>query len=119
MRVPRHTSKEIDRLRFAMMQSREKAGKSQNDMAKILGVHKNTVSNWENGYSVPDYLDVITWFDALGFPISNEYILDINPNKANIIPYDANEKPIRINNQLYIRLTTYLLRLFVWKEKKK
>lgn len=118
MRDPRHTKKEIDRLRFSMMQARDKAGKSQNDMAKILGVHKNTVSNWENGYSVPDYLDVVTWFNTLRLPIDNEYILDINPNKDAIIPYNANEKPIRINSQLYVRLTTYLLRLFNWKEKK-
>lgn len=53
---------------FAQMwrKSREDAGKSQDFMAKALGVSKTTVQNWEAGTSCPNQMKGFEWFRALG-----------------------------------------------------
>lgn len=54
--------------RFAEMwrRSREDGGRSQEYMAKALGVSKRTVQNWEEGYSSPSQLKGFEWFQILG-----------------------------------------------------
>ena len=63
-----------EQLRVALMQSRADAKKSQREMAELIGVKKNTVSNWENGNSVPSFIDVQNWFKVLDLPLDNMYL---------------------------------------------
>ena len=53
--------------RFAAMfrRSREIGGKSQEYMAKALGVSKKTVQNWEQGLSCPSQITGLHWFKVL------------------------------------------------------
>lgn len=46
--------------------SRCSVHKSQKHMAKALQKSLGTIQNWENGYSVPNIIDLIEWFDVLG-----------------------------------------------------
>lgn len=46
--------------------SRENAEKSQDYMAKALGVSKKTVQNWENGTASPSQRIGFLWFKVLG-----------------------------------------------------
>ena len=54
--------------KFAKMwrTSREDAGKSQDYMAKALGVSKKTIQNWEQGLSCPSQSVGFEWFKILG-----------------------------------------------------
>lgn len=46
--------------------SRTVAGKTQEFMAKGLGVSKKTIQNWENGTTAPDLYTGSEWFRILG-----------------------------------------------------
>lgn len=61
-------STEAKESRFAQIwaASRADAGKSQEFMAKGLGVSKKTVQNWENGITAPDFFMGSKWFQVLG-----------------------------------------------------
>lgn len=54
--------------RFAQIwiDSRMNAGKSQEFMAKGMGVSVRTVRNWENGVTFPDIFAGSEWFNLLG-----------------------------------------------------
>lgn len=54
--------------RFAKMyrKSRESQQKSQDFMAKSLGVSKKTIQNWECGLSSPSQISGFAWFQILG-----------------------------------------------------
>ena len=54
--------------RFAQIwvESRAAAGKTQDFMAKGLGVSKKTIQNWENGVTAPDLFMGSEWFRVLG-----------------------------------------------------
>ena len=45
--------------------TRETSGKSQSEMAKLMGVTRQTINSWECGYTFPTFPDVILWFDIL------------------------------------------------------
>lgn len=64
---------------------------SQVDFAKILGISKQCVSNWENGYIQPS-LDMLVKI-AKYFNVSTDFLLDLNKN--NLINTDGlNDKEI-------------------------
>jgi len=52
-----------DRLKLA----RIKAGIEQDEMAEILGVSSSTISNWENGRTVPKGAFINAWAQITGF----------------------------------------------------
>lgn len=56
------------RERFAQIwaTSRARAGKTQEYMAKGLGVSAKTIQNWENGVTAPDLFMGSEWFRVLG-----------------------------------------------------
>lgn len=71
------TSVEIsERLANMWCRSRADSGKSQEYMAKALGVSKKTIQNWEDGTSSPSHRKAFEWFDALGVP-PLPYYLDL------------------------------------------
>lgn len=55
-------------------QSRLDAGKSQDYMAKALGVSKKTIQNWEAGYASPSQIMGFKWFEALDVPALPYYL---------------------------------------------
>lgn len=48
-----------------LRQAREMAGLTQQDLAKKLGVTKNSISNYENGVSSPKWDILVKIFDVL------------------------------------------------------
>lgn len=54
--------------------SRLDAGKSQDYMAKALGVSKKTIQNWEAGYASPSQIMGFKWFEALDVPALPYYL---------------------------------------------
>ena len=55
---------------------REQMNLPQNEMAKKCFVHKNTIANWENGYTVPSLDVFITAVKGLGYHL--EMVKDEN-----------------------------------------
>ena len=90
-----------EQLRVALMKSRADAKKSQREMAELIGVKKNTVSNWENGNSVPSFIDVQNWFKVLDLPLDNMYL--------NAPKYEKYYNEL-LNNNVYIERRYYLNR---------
>lgn len=81
--------------RFAAMwrSSREHAGKSQDYMAKALGVSKKTVQNWEAGTSCPSQEKGFEWFMALDLQPLPYYLQILYPAQfENINDFDDEEK---------------------------
>lgn len=58
-----------DRLAGMLARSRSAGGRSQEYMARALGVSRKTVQNWEDGLSAPSLLVALEWFDVLGVPM--------------------------------------------------
>lgn len=56
----------VDRFASLLADSRYKAGVSQAQLAKELGITKKTVQNWESGLSTPSLLQTLQWFRVLG-----------------------------------------------------
>lgn len=69
--------------RFANMwrTSRENAGKSQDYMAKALGVSKKTIQNWEAGTSCPSQAKGFEWFVVLDQHPMPYYLNLVYPDK--------------------------------------
>lgn len=69
--------------RFAEMwkTARNDAGKSQEWVAKALGVSKKTVQNWENGFSSPSQMKGFEFFSVLGLQPLPYYLRLLYPGK--------------------------------------
>lgn len=80
--------------RFAEMwkKSREDAGKSQDYMAKALGVSKKTIQNWESGFSSPSLQTGIEWFDILGLQPLPYYLGLLYGEIGDISPKNSDEE---------------------------
>lgn len=72
--------------RFERMfrESREKKHKSQDFMAKALGVSKKTIQNIEDGTSCLNAKKIVEWFDALDEPILPWIFKLVYPEHKNI-----------------------------------
>lgn len=80
--------------RFAQIWSvsRMNAGKTQEYMAKGLGVSKKTVQNWENGATAPDFFMGSEWFRVLGINPLPYYLSFVFPDLfADISPDDSDD----------------------------
>lgn len=78
--------------RFAQIwaASRTDAGKTQEYMAKGLGVSKKTIQNWENGVTAPDLFMGSEWFRVLGINPLPYYLSFLFPDLfAGISPEDS------------------------------
>lgn len=72
--------------------SRLDSGKTQEYMAKGLGVSKKTIQNWENGITSPDLFMGSEWFRVLGINPLPYYLSFIFPNIfAEISPNDSDD----------------------------
>lgn len=84
---------ELD-IRFAEMlqKSRADANKSQDYVAKKLGVSKKTIQNWENGYSCPSQVQGVKWFEALNLQPMPYYLELMYPIEfSKLTPESADE----------------------------
>lgn len=75
-------------------QSRLDAGKSQEYMAKALGVSKKTIQNWEAGYASPSQIMGFKWFEALDVP-ALPYYLQLFHDEFNGISKNSSDEEIR------------------------
>lgn len=97
-------------------QSRLDAGKSQEYVAKALGVSKKTVQNWESGFASPNQITGFKWFEALNVPALPYYLRLLYDEFEDIAPTspdeDIKEALITLINSLdnnMIRKLLYLL----------
>lgn len=72
--------------------SRIDAGKTQEYLAKGLGVSKKTIQNWENGVTAPDLFMGSEWFRVLGINPLPYYLSFLFPDLfADISPSDSDD----------------------------
>ena len=57
---------------------REQDGISQKELSKILNVHRNSIYNWENNRSEPDYSQLKALAEF--FSVSMDYLLEYDDN---------------------------------------
>lgn len=89
---------EIDeRIATLLKDSREKAGISQEIMARKLDVSRKTVQNWESALSCPNVKHLIKWFDVVDVPIY-PYMLSIKHPEFEAL--NANSSDAEIKNAL-------------------
>ena len=79
---------------FASMwrKSREDAGKSQEYVARAMGISRKTVQNWESGYSCPDQCQALDWFRVLGIQPLPYYMAILYPQLEEITSDCSDDK---------------------------
>lgn len=94
--------------RFAEMwrKSRSDAGKSQEYMARALGVSKKTIQNWEDGTSSPSQLKGFEWFDVLGLQALPYYLRLLYPEQFNTITAESTDAEIEDAIITYVKAAT-------------
>lgn len=77
--------------RFAYMyrKTREDAGKSQDYMARAMGVSKKTIQNWEDGTSSPNQVKSFEWFEILNLQPLPYYLDALYPGRFDTNNDDA------------------------------
>ena len=58
-----------DRIAAMFREARLASGKSQEYVAKSIGVSKKTIQNWESGTAYPNFRYALEWFDCIGVPM--------------------------------------------------
>lgn len=66
--------------KIRLKEQREKAGLSQNEFAKIIGVKQSAVGNWESGIREPNFNMLLKISDSLN--VSIDYLLGNSDNPA-------------------------------------
>ena len=86
--------------------SRADAGKTQEYMAKGLGVSKKTIQNWENAVTSPSLFDGSEWFRVLGMNPLPYYLAFLFPESFDGIEPDASDEAIEKALMLLIKNST-------------
>lgn len=81
----------IENFTKILIESRESKNKSQRWMAKAMGKSPSTISNWEEGISVPDIIEMLTWFEVLGINPCTYMMRFVNPNFNDINQLEDDE----------------------------
>lgn len=68
---------------FTLYGARANAGFSQKKAAELLGISNKTLSNWENGVSIPNIQQVEAICKLYGRKLDEINFLPRNPLKAN------------------------------------
>jgi len=94
--------------RFANMwkQSRIDSGKSQDYVAKALGVSKKTVQNWEAGFGSPSQQKGFEWFSVLGVQPLPYYLKLLFPNEYENLTESSNDDEVTEALITFIKNTT-------------
>lgn len=83
-----------DRIRKLRLQK----GLNQPELARIMNVSKQTISNWENGNRIPDTLTIKKLADF--FNVSTDYILDKDNQLSSLSNIVIDKSKINKNNTL-------------------
>lgn len=62
--------------------TREQSGKTQKEVADLIGVTRQTINNWECGYTFPDFPLVLKWFDILNLKIDDSFFSNFNDDEV-------------------------------------
>ena len=93
--------------------ARKKSGITQEQAAELLGVSRQTISNWENNKSFPDIISVIKMSDI--FSVSLDHLLKedktMNQTYQEFLEESTNTVKAKKNLSKIIILSTYFL---VW-----
>lgn len=66
-----------------LKQTREQSGKTQKEMAALVGVTRQTINSWECGYTRPTMEYVMKWLDVMH--VSGSILTDDDPLKEILI----------------------------------
>ena len=89
--------------------ARMKANFTQEQVAEVLGVSRQTISSWENGKTYPDIVSVVKMSDLYG--ISLDYLLKEEIPMRNYLNYlEESTNTVKSKNKLsmLILISTYL-----------
>ena len=93
--------------------ARKKSGITQEQAAELLGVSRQTISNWENDKSIPDIISVIKMSDI--FSVSLDHLLKedktMNQTYQEFLEESTNTVKAKKNLSKTIILSTYFI---VW-----
>ncbi|MBC2398001.1 helix-turn-helix domain-containing protein [Clostridium tetanomorphum] len=98
----------MDELKNKIKNERLKKGLSQPELAKIMNVSKQTISNWENGNRIPDVLTLKKLADF--FDVSTDYLLCRTDQPQGIIQkatIDGNEIQLELDRTIFPNGLTY------------
>lgn len=79
MQIRRFKMENIKIFRKRLMQIREKMGTSQEELSQLIGVHRQSISNYEHGKRIPriDFVVIIAKF----LNVSVDYLLGLSDSK--------------------------------------
>lgn len=80
-----------ERVGKLLLQARTDVGKSQEFVAKSLGVSRRTIQNWESGYFSPPLDKCIDFFVALGLQPLPYFLRFLNNEFAELSPKSADK----------------------------
>lgn len=83
--------------------SREASGKSQDYVAKKLGVSRKSIQNWESGVTTPTLSMTFEWFDAIGVPMYPYFMSILHPIEIEGISYNTDEGKLRKALDVYVK----------------
>lgn len=64
----------MEKLRISLAAARVNANMTQDDVAKKLGVAKNTIVAWEKGESEPKVTQALALSEIYGIPLDNIFL---------------------------------------------
>lgn len=98
----------MDELKNKIKEERLNKGLSQPELAKIMNVSKQTISNWENGNRMPDVLTLKKLADF--FNVSTDYLLCRTDQPQGIIQkatINGNEVELELDRTVFPNGLTY------------
>ena len=64
----------MEKLQISLAAARVNAGMTQEEVAKKMGISKNTVVNWEKGISEPTITQGLKLSELYGIPLDNIFL---------------------------------------------
>lgn len=92
--------------------ARKEADLTQEQAAELLGVSRQTISNWENEKSYPDIISVIRMSDQ--YHVSLDYLLKGEPAMKDYYEYLEESTNVVKSNDRRGKISTILAYLVVW-----
>lgn len=85
---------------------------TQEQVAEVLGVSRQTISNWENGKSYPDIISVIKMSECYG--VSLDYLLKGEEKMSGYYGFLEESTNVVKSNTNKIKIITMLSYLLIW-----
>ena len=94
--------------------ARVEAGLTQEKAAEILGVSRQTVSNWENEKSYPDIISVIKMSDIYNVSLDKLLKEDTAVNGSNYLDYLENSTNTVKSKTKLSKIVLFSVYIFIW-----